>query len=165
MCFEALPSLQFFRRVREGWVSNISQMWYSFVGLTLLSLCNYLVSYYSPSLKVYLVIYKKSYSSFALVSICKRYLLPFLSFSVLFVSLHWKWVSCRQHVDGSFIFIFYVLFCNHSFSLFLFWEFSIFAFKVIIDMYVFDDILLTVFWLLIIPLFLSSSLPSSFVIW
>ena len=52
-----------------------------------------------------------------------------LTFS-LYVSWGLKWVSCRQHIYGS-------CFCIHSATLcLLFGAFSLFTFKVIIDVYV-----------------------------
>ena len=54
---------------------------------------------------------------------------PLTTFS-LYVSLGLKWVSCRQHIYGSY-------FCIHSASLCLLVEaFNLFTFKVIIDIYV-----------------------------
>ena len=60
-----------------------------------------------------------------------------LTFS-LYVSLGLKWVSCRQHIYGSY-------FCIHSASLYLLVRaFNPFTFKVIIDIYVPIAIFLTV---------------------
>ena len=64
------------------------------------------------------------YSSFLLISICILYLFSPLTFS-LYVSLGLKWVSCRQHIDGS-------CFCIHSASLcLLLGALNLFTFKVI----------------------------------
>ena len=61
----------------------------------------------------------------------------------LFVSLGLKWVSCKQHIYGSY-------FCFHSVSLYLLvGAFNPFTFKVIIDIYVPTGIFLIVLDLLL----------------
>ena len=60
----------------------------------------FFVSYCNICFKLYFVWYKYSYPSFFLVSICTKYLFHSFTF-ILCVSLHLKWVSCRQHKDGS----------------------------------------------------------------
>ena len=79
--------------------------------------------------KVYFVWYDDFYSSFLLLPICMEYIFHPLIFS-LYVSLHLKWVSCRQHIYGSY-------FCFHSASLcLLVGAFNPFTFKVIVDIYI-----------------------------
>ena len=76
------------------------------------------------------------------------FLIPSLSVPKL---LALKWVSYRQHIDGSY--------CFHSFNcpISFDWAFSPSPFKMIIDRYVLIAILLLVFWLFYSSLWLSSS--------
>ena len=64
-------------------------MLYPFHGLTLLSWCNDFFSFYSLYLKVYIVWYKYSYSSFVLVFICMEYISPSFIFSMLHTAYIW----------------------------------------------------------------------------
>ena len=94
---------------------------------------HYVVSFLIPCNLLYFRVYFLWYEVATLAFFC----FPFawniffhpLTFS-LYVSLGLKWVSCRQHIHGSYS-------CIHSASLcLLVGEFNPFTFKVIIDIYV-----------------------------
>ena len=85
----------------------------------------------------------------------KMFFRPF-TFS-LCIFLHLKWVSCRQHIDGCYVFIHSATHCL------LIVELSTFTFKVTIDRYVLILILI-VFVCFVLPLFFIFML-SSFVVW
>lgn len=88
----------------------------------------FFVSYYSLCFKVYFVWYKYSYLAFFWFLFAWDIFFHAFSFS-LYMLLHLKWVSCRQHIDDSCFFIHSVIVC-----LFI-GEFSPFTFEVIIDRY------------------------------
>ena len=67
---------------------------------------SFLISYNLLYFKVYFVCHEDCYFSFLLLPICMEYIFPFSHFS-LYVSWGLKWVSCRQHIYGSW-------FCIHS---------------------------------------------------
>ena len=79
--------------------------------------------------KIYFVWSEDCYSSSLLLPICMKYIFPSSHFES-YVSLHLKWVSCRQLIYES-------CFCTHSASLcLLVGAFNPFTLKVVIDIYV-----------------------------
>ena len=108
----------------------------------------FFVSYYSFVLKSVLSdIYTPAFFWFSLA--LNIFFLP-VTFSVYeYGSLHLKWVSYRQHTNGSCFIIYSATLCL------LVRECSPFTFKVIINRHVLFDILFIVIWLVCNPLFLS----------
>ena len=84
----------------------------------------YTMEYYS----VYFVLYEYCYLGFLVISVCMKYLFPSPHFQSVFVVL--KWVSCKQHMNGSCYFI------QTATLYLLIGAFSPLTFKVIMDSYV-----------------------------
>ena len=118
----------------------------------------FFVSSHRLSFKLYFVWYESCYPSFLVASICITYLFP--APYLYSVSLVLKWVSCKQHIDGSCFFI------QSATLWFLIEAFSPLTFTVIIDGHVLIAILLLVSWLFCrSSLFFSSSFIFFPVVW
>ena len=117
------------------------QMLYPLVGLTLLNYVTLIfVPCYSLCFKVYLSdISIATPAFFCFLFTCNIFF--HLSTFSLCVSLHLKWDSFRQHIDGPWFLIHLSTLCL------LMVEFSLFIFKVIIGKHILTSILFIAFWL------------------
>lgn len=96
--------------VLQHWLHRYLQLFYPLTRLTPLSLCGTLLCLLSQSLfKVYFVWWKFCFLSFfPLAFALNSFTVPSLS---VYKSFSWKWVCCRQRMDGSSVFIRSVILC------------------------------------------------------